>query len=217
MYLTRTPNFIQNLFPNFTWRVPTEQKVAYLTFDDGPIPEITPWVLDQLDAYQAKATFFCVGENVTKHPDIFEMVVQRGHQVGNHTYNHLSGWSTDNMDYYHNVRKCAQLVKSSLFRPPYGRLKPHQVQFLQRHYQIVMWDVLSGDFDPGTTLEQCYDNVMSKVRNGSIIVFHDSIKAEEKLKYTLPLVLEELSTRGFTFESIVAEHVEPVDTLRKIA
>ena len=217
MYLTRTPNFIQNLFPNFTWRVPTEQKVAYLTFDDGPIPEITPWVLDQLNAYQAKATFFCVGENVTKHPDIFEMVVQRGHQVGNHTYNHLSGWSTDNMDYYHNVRKCAQLVKSSLFRPPYGRLKPHQVQFLQRHYQIVMWDVLSGDFDPGTTLEQCYDNVMSKVRNGSIIVFHDSIKAEEKLKYTLPLVLEELSTRGFTFESIVAEHVEPVDTLRKIA
>ena len=217
MYLTRTPNFIQNLFPNFTWRVPTEQKVAYLTFDDGPIPEITPWVLDQLNAYQAKATFFCVGENVTKHPDIFEMVVQRGHQVGNHTYNHLSGWSTDNMDYYHNVRKCAQLVKSSLSRPPYGRLKPHQVQFLQRHYQIVMWDVLSGDFDPGTTLEQCYDNVMSKVRNGSIIVFHDSIKAEEKLKYTLPLVLEELSTRGFTFESIVAEHVEPVDTLRKIA
>ena len=217
MYLTRTPNFIQNLFPNFTWRVPTEQKVAYLTFDDGPIPEITPWVLDQLDAYQAKATFFCVGENVTKHPDIFEMVVQRGHQVGNHTYNHLSGWSTDNMDYYHNVRKCAQLVKSSLFRPPYGRLKPHQVQFLQRHYQIVMWDVLSGDFDPGTTLEQCYENVMSKVRNGSIIVFHDSIKAKEKMQYTLPLVLEELSSRGYTFESIHADLFEPADALRKIA
>ena len=217
MYLTRTPNFIQNLFPNFTWRVPTDKKVAYLTFDDGPIPEITPWVLDQLDLFDAKATFFCVGENISKHPDVFDMVLERGHQVGNHTYNHLSGWSSDNLDYYHNVRKCAQLVKSPLFRPPYGRLKPHQVQFLQRHYQIIMWDVLSGDFDPGTTLEQCYENVMSKVRNGSIIVFHDSIKAKEKMQYTLPLVLEELSSRGYTFEFIHADLFEPADALRKIA
>ena len=202
MYLTRTPNFIQNLFPNFTWRVPTEQKVAYLTFDDGPIPEITPWVLDQLNAYQAKATFFCVGENVTKHPDIFEMVVQRGHQVGNHTYNHLSGWSTDNMDYYHNVRKCAQLVKSSLFRPPYGRLKPHQVQFLQRHYQIVMWDVLSGDFDFRQTAAQCLENVCANAQAGSIIVFHDSIKTNDKLRVLLPQVLEYFARKDFRFAAL---------------
>ena len=123
MYLVKTPRFIQNLFPNYTWRVPTNEKVLYLTFDDGPIPEVTPWVLEQLKQYNAKATFFCVGDNVQKNPEVFEQVLEGGHSVGNHTFNHLNGWSSENIPYFHNVRRCARLVKSELFRPPYGKIE----------------------------------------------------------------------------------------------
>ena len=124
MYLIKTPKIIQNLFPGFIWKVPTEEKVIHLTFDDGPIPEVTPWVLNQLEKYNAKATFFCVGDNVAKHPDVYKKVLDAGHSIGNHTYNHLNGWSSDNLEYYHNVRHCAELIHSELFRPPYGKLKP---------------------------------------------------------------------------------------------
>ena len=129
MYLVKTPRFMQSLFPNYTWNVKTDEKVIYLTFDDGPIPEVTPWVLDQLAEYDAKATFFCVGENVEKHPSVLEEVLEAGHSVGNHTFNHLSGWTTDNIPFFHNIRHCARVVKSGLFRPPYGRLTPSQTQF----------------------------------------------------------------------------------------
>jgi len=217
MYLVKTPRFIQNLFPNFTWRVPTQEKVLYLTFDDGPIPEITPWVVEQLAEYQAKATFFAVGDNVQKYPEIFQQVLDAGHEVGNHTFNHLKGWSADNIPYFHNVRRCAQLVKSELFRPPYGKLKPKQAQFLQRHYTIVMWDVLSGDFDENLSKEDCYQNVIRKSKPGSIIVFHDSQKAKEKLQYTLPKVLQYFSDLGYRFEAVTKDVLEMPVQYRKSA
>lgn len=207
MYLVKTPKFIQNLFPNFTWRIPTDEKEIFLTFDDGPIPEVTPWVLDQLEQYDAKATFFCVGDNIRKHPEVFDQVVERGHAVGNHTYNHLNGWASDNLPYFHNIRHCAHMVNSVLFRPPYGQVKPRQAQFLQRHYRIVMWDVLSGDFDPNITPEQCLDNVINNAGPGSIVVFHDSLKAEEKLTYVLPRVLQHFRALGYSFGKLHEQEV----------
>jgi len=202
MYLVRTPQFIQNLFPNYTWRIPTKEKVVYFTFDDGPIPEVTPWVLEQLSAYDAKATFFCVGENIQTYPEVFQQVVNAGHAIGNHTFNHLNGWANDNIEYFHNIRHCANQMDSILFRPPYGRLKPKQARFLQRHYRIVMWDVLSGDFDPKLSPEQCLNNVINNVRPGSIVVFHDSLKAEDKLSYVLPKALEYFTNQGYRFEQL---------------
>lgn len=217
MYLVKTPQFIQNLFPNFTWRIPSTEKVLYLTFDDGPVPEVTPWVLEQLQAYNAHATFFCVGDNINKYGDIFQQVIARGHAIGNHTLNHLNGWSTDNIPYFHNVRHGANLVDTVLFRPPYGRLKPKQAQFLQRHYRIVMWDVLSGDFDAKLTPEQCLDNVVNNAAPGSIVVFHDSLKAEERLKYALPRTLEHFSRLGYRFEKLNEQELAQPGTVKKIA
>lgn len=217
MYLVKTPQFIQDLFPNFTWRIPGKDKVLYLTFDDGPIPEVTPWVLDHLAAYGAHATFFCVGENIKRHPGVFQQVREAGHAVGNHTQSHLNGWAADNLTYFHDIRHCARTVKTSLFRPPYGRMKPKQAQFLQRHYRIVMWDVLSGDFDPNLSSEQCLDNVISNAAPGSIVVFHDSLKAQEKLTYVLPKVLEHFSRLGYRFEALSTAEEKQEITLKKSA
>ncbi len=200
MYLVKTPQFISKLFPNFIWNIPRKESVIYLTFDDGPIPEVTPWVLETLEQYQAKATFFCVGDNVKKYPSLFQEVKDKGHVVGNHTFHHLNGWQTDNVTYLRNVRKGAHAVRSELFRPPYGKLKPSQAQFLNRHYRIVMWDVLSGDFDQSITQEQCLQNVIKNTQKGSIVVFHDSLKAEKNLKYVLPKVLKHFKEKGYRFE-----------------
>ena len=197
--------------------MPLKNKVLYLTFDDGPIPEVTPWVLEQLETYNAKATFFCVGENVKRHPQIFRQVVDAGHTVGNHTYNHLSGWATENVPYFHNVRHCARVVNSDLFRPPYGKLKPKQVQFLQRHYKIVMWDVLSGDFDPQVSPEKCLSNVVTNAGPGSIVVFHDSLKAEANIRYTLPRTLKFFSSQGYQFERLESETIVANKRLKRIA
>lgn len=212
MYLVKTPRLIQALMPAYTWRIPAAEKVLYLTFDDGPIPEVTPWVLDTLAAYQAKATFFCVGENVQRHPALFQRLQREGHSVGNHTYNHLNGWDTDNFEYFNNIRQCARVVPSPLFRPPYGRITPAQRQFLERHYRIVMWDVLSGDFDPNISNEQCLHNVLHNARRGSIVVLHDSLKAEHKLRYVLPRILDHFARRGYSFSAIqpsgAARHIQ---------
>ena len=211
MYLVKTPVFIQSLFPTFTWRVPSQEKVVYLTFDDGPIPEITPWVLEQLEKFNAQATFFCVGANVEKNPDIFKKVIAAGHHVGNHTFNHLNGWENDNIEYFHNIRNCARLVNSTMFRPPYGRISPKQVQFLQRHYDIVMWDILSGDFDQDLSKEQCLKNVVDYAQPGSIVVFHDSLKAQENLYYALPRTLEHFAAQGYRFRALSPQLIKEMN------
>ena len=202
MYLSFTPAFFQNMFSNFVWTLPSEESVIYLTFDDGPIPEVTPWVLDLLDEYNAKASFFCVGENIDRYPHIFLDIKSRLHTIGNHTYNHLSGWGHDNATYLRNVRKGAIASGSRLFRPPYGRIKPSQMRILKSHYKVVMWDVLSGDFDPILSQEACLENVLKNTMNGSIIVFHDSLKSQTKLRYVLPRVLDYYSRRGFRFAAL---------------
>jgi peptidoglycan/xylan/chitin deacetylase (PgdA/CDA1 family) len=207
MYLVKTPKFIQELFPNFTWRIPSQEKVLYLTFDDGPIPEVTPWVLEQLAAYNAKATFFCVGENIQQHPKVFQQVVDAGHAIGSHTFNHMNGWITDNLPYFHNVRHAANLTKTVLFRPPYGKLRRRQTQFLLRHYRIVMWDILSGDFDPSISKEQCLNNVTRHAEPGSIVVFHDSLKAKDKLQYALPRALAYFAEQGYRFEALNEQEI----------
>ncbi|MFT6000102.1 MAG: peptidoglycan/xylan/chitin deacetylase (PgdA/CDA1 family) [Neolewinella sp.] len=206
MYLIKTPRVIQKLFPSFHWRVETtENPVIYLTFDDGPIPQLTPWVLEQLAHFNAKATFFCVGNNVRRYPELLTQTLAAGHSVGNHTMHHLDGWKSENVPYFHDVRHCALQVKGSLFRPPYGRLKPAQAQFLTRHYEVVMWDVLSGDFDPELTIEDCYQNVVRNASSGSIVVFHDSLKAEDKLRNILPRILQYYADLGYRFEALTPE------------
>lgn len=202
MYLSKTPRLVQNLLTNYTWHIPTTEKVIFLTFDDGPIPEATPWVLDTLRPYGAKATFFCVGDNVRKYPAIFQQIQSEGHAVGNHTFNHLKGWRTKTSDYLQNVEQCAEMVDSPLFRPPYGSLKPSQTRQLKSRYKIVMWDVLSGDFDPKISPEECLENVLTNIQPGSIVLFHDSLKAETRMRFALPRVLEKFSQDGWRFERV---------------
>ena len=217
MYLIRTPAIVQHLFPGFLWRTETSGMELFLTFDDGPVPEVTPWVLDLLDQYHARATFFCVGENVSRYPDIYRRILDEGHSVGNHTHNHISGWSHSSKAYMANVSTCSELVKSDLFRPPYGRLGIYHARSLRdSQYRIVMWDVLSGDFDRDIDPGMCYQNVVDNARPGSIIVFHDSIKAETNLKSALPKVLEYYMAKGYAFKSIPVQALQE-ERLMKIA
>lgn len=202
MYLVRTPFFIKKLYPSLIWNFNRKEKAIYLTFDDGPVPDITPFVLKQLEKYQAKATFFCIGDNIRKHPDIYQSILKQGHAIGNHTYNHLNGWFTDSARYVENVELCQAHTKTNLFRPPYGKLRPTQIIHLKKQYKIIMWDVLSGDFDPSLNSRDCLLNVVQKTSNGSIVVFHDSIKASQKLKQVLPTALKFWKEKGFTFKKI---------------
>ncbi|RMD70059.1 MAG: polysaccharide deacetylase family protein [Bacteroidetes bacterium] len=208
MYLSKMPRFIQDMFPAFHWRVDTDEPVLYLTFDDGPVPEVTPWVLDTLAAFQARATFFCVGANVVRYPELIQRILSEGHAVGSHTFHHLSGWASENDTYFQDVRRCARLLGSDLFRPPYGRIKPAQAKFLQRHYRIVMWDVLSGDFDTTRDGNDCYRQVARHAGPGSIVVFHDSVKAEPRLREALPRVLEHFAEKGYRFEALTSQALQ---------
>ncbi|MFL5765075.1 MAG: polysaccharide deacetylase family protein [Bacteroidia bacterium] len=199
MYIVRPTYLLRQIYPGALWRMPAGEKKIYLTFDDGPVPEITPGVLDVLKAENVKATFFCVGENVEKHTEIYHRLISEGHAVGNHTYNHLNGWKTHGHQYVRNVLKCAGLVDSKLFRPPYGRAKKSQMAVLSSQYKIVMWDVLTYDYDKNTTPEQCLKNANEHVRNGSVIVFHDSLKARRNMEYALPRFISFAREKGFEF------------------
>lgn len=206
----KTPNSIKLLFPNYTWDFYTcKKKKIYLTFDDGPIPEVTDFVLDQLKLYNAKGTFFCIGENIWKNPMVFKRIISDGHSIGNHTMNHLKAGKNSLSTYIENVLKCENeilehtKIKHKLFRPPYGQLSKRKLSELRKlNYEIILWDVLSKDWDKNTSPEKCTINVVANAKKGSIVVFHDSIKAFKNLKIALPQVLKHFSEKGFIFEKI---------------
>lgn len=183
--------------------MPSDEKVLYLTFDDGPIPEVTEFVLETLEKYQAKATFFCIGDNIRKHRSIFEKVMTDGHSIGNHTYNHLNGWKTTDKEYLDNVARCDEQlpIKTDLFRPPYGRIKKSQARRLQSK-KIVMWDVLSGDFSADISCKRCLEKTVKHTNPGSILLFHDSLKAKKNMQYTLPRVLEHFGNLNYNFQKL---------------
>ena len=206
LYWVKTNKLIKTLFSKWIWDIPNTKKVVYLTFDDGPTPEVTSWVLDELNKYNFKTTFFCIGDNIRKYPVIFKKIISEGHAVGNHTFNHLNGWKTSTQNYIDNTELCQEIIDknmqynsdSKIFRPPYGKIKKAQSRaLLKMGYKIIMWDVLSADFDGKITNEECLNNVIMNLQPGSIIVFHDSIKAFEKLKYVLPATLQYLQDNNY--------------------
>jgi peptidoglycan/xylan/chitin deacetylase (PgdA/CDA1 family) len=211
-YPIKIPNLVTSLLPKRRWHFSRTEKILYLTFDDGPIPQVTPWVLDVLSQFKAQATFFVIGDNVQKHPEIARSIVQLGHTLGNHTQQHLKGTDCTLDAYLNQVGRCNSSITEALkapntrirlFRPPYGRLRQSQAKaLLEQNYRIVMWDVLSADFDPNVLPTQCLENVLNKAQSGSIVVFHDSLKAQEKLRYVLPKVLAHFSDLGYSFRCI---------------
>jgi peptidoglycan/xylan/chitin deacetylase (PgdA/CDA1 family) len=210
-YLNNISRLGRLLYPSLFWNMPRNTNTIYLSFDDGPHPAITPWVLKVLNDYQAKATFFCVGENILKFPEVFQQLISEGHSFGNHTHNHVKGWKTSTSNYLENIIKAEAVISKysentndqKLFRPPYGKITPSQVKRLQQlNYKIVMWDALSADFDASISAENCFKNVIENTKAGSIVVFHDSEKAVEKLKLVLPKVLEYYSKKGFEFKGL---------------
>jgi peptidoglycan-N-acetylglucosamine deacetylase len=201
-YLVNIPKFISWFTPNLVWHKKTNEKIVYLTFDDGPHPTITKFVLDTLQEYNAKATFFCIGNNVDKYPNTLNDILEQGHAIGNHTYNHVKGSSTSVKDYIDDIKAASKNINSNLFRPPYGSITKKQISAIKTelpHFSIVMYSVLSGDFDKKNSGENCAKNVIANAKPGSIIVFHDSEKAEQNLQYSLPKVLAYLKQKGFSF------------------
>ena len=209
-YVVKMPKLVTWFYPKRIWAFSNTSNSVYLTFDDGPIPEVTPWVLEQLKLFNAKATFFCIGNNVKTNPSVFQEITTEGHAVGNHTFDHLNGWKTNTSTYLENCSQSETLfdslkqkTKSPLFRPPFGKMTSMQAKLLQREgFQIVMWDVLSGDFDTTITEEECLQNVIQNIQPGSIVVFHDSLKAEKKLRHVLPKVLKHISDKGWKCDRI---------------
>ena len=222
-YLVKMPKLVQRMFPKLVWAFPRSTNAIYLTFDDGPIPEVTPWLLQELKKHDAKATFFCIGENIRKHPKIFKSLISEGHSIGNHTFNHLNGWKTKVSKYLENVHLSEAEAKKwlgtseiknlqspipnpqSLFRPPYGKITTKQSKILQKQgFKIIMWDVISADFITTVSEEKCLQNVLKNIVPGSIVVFHDSLKAENNLRYSLPKVLDFIHNKGWKCEGIVS-------------
>jgi peptidoglycan/xylan/chitin deacetylase (PgdA/CDA1 family) len=204
---TKTPRWVKLLFNNLVWDLPNTHQKVYLTFDDGPIPVVTEWVLDLLKSENVKATFFCIGANIQKHPEIYQRILTEGHQIGNHTFNHLNGWKTPTKEYLYNIQICENEMErmannsKKLFRPPFGKITLNQSKALQNlGYKIIMWDVVSYDYNRAVTPEECLKNVVVKSAQGSIIVFHDSLKAEKNLKYALPKAIHFLKNNGFNFD-----------------
>ena len=210
MYRYTIPRFLPWLFPQVTWHNDRQEPMVHLTFDDGPEPEVTPWVLDTLDRFKARGTFFCVGENIKNHPELFKEIIDRGHAVGNHTYNHLNGWKTSMANYVENVDLCQTLMVSNgvkwktrpFMRPPYGRIKPMQICKLLPDFKIIMWDVLTCDFLSTVQPELSLKASIEATRYGSIVIFHDSLKAKRNLTYILPRYLEYFSERDCAFSCL---------------
>src|SRR5580704_6305199 len=201
-YWVKMPFWLKMLFPKgLVWDIPdTDEPTIYITFDDGPHPTATPYALEQLERYNAKATFFCVGNNVTKYPVVYDEILKSSHTTANHTYNHMNGWKTDNNTYLQNIKKAEEHINSKLFRPPYGIIRSSQVRMLKQNdpnWKIIMWNILSGDFDREITPQQCLDNVLKYIKPGSIVLFHDSEKAWNRMSYALPKVLEHCQKQGW--------------------
>lgn len=223
MFIHKTNFLMRALYPDFIWKIPTKEKEIFLTFDDGPIPEITEFVLEELNKYQAKATFFCIGGNIEKYPSVFQNIVNQQHTIGNHTFNHLKGWDTEDDVYVDNFKKCEEIIvdRCSLFdvrdttienrqskignrkfRPPFGRIKRNQAKEILKSHEIIMWDVLTGDYDQNLSKELVLSKTLQYTIQGSIVLFHDSIKASKNMMYALPIVLEHFSEQGFSFKSM---------------
>ncbi|ASB49221.1 polysaccharide deacetylase family protein [Alkalitalea saponilacus] len=199
----RPPLLLRWMFPGTTWRIPEKEKRVYITFDDGPIPEVTPRVVEMLNKYGAKATFFCVGDNVRKHPEVYSMLINNGMATGNHTYSHLKAWQSSKSEYFSDIKKGKHYIGGNLYRPPHGQLYPWYIGFLKRNFsKVVMWDLLSQDWKNDLSADDIYKNVIRNVRSGSIIVFHDSLKAWPRLETALPLTLEFLKREGYSMEII---------------
>lgn len=208
----KTNRFVKWIFRKYIWDIKNSENKIYLTFDDGPIPEVTEWVLETLKQQEVKATFFCIGDNIKKHPAIFQKVIESGHSIGNHTFNHLKGWNSRKEEYIKNTLLCEEAInektknlnlKTKIFRPPYGKIKPSQSKILRKMgYKIIMWDVLSVDYDKEISPEQCLENIIKNTVPGSIIACHDSLKAFKNLEYALPKAIEYLKNKGFVFETI---------------
>lgn len=203
MYLVKSPRIIHKLSAQrLTWRMDKRKPELFLTFDDGPVPGLTRNILDILEEKQVPASFFCVGDNIRKYPGEFKSIINAGHTVGNHTFNHLNGWRTPNSIYLSNVRKFDQYYNSPFFRPPYGKIKPTQIRLLDQSYRIILWSILSGDFDFNTTPYKCFVNVTSFLHNGAIIVFHDNLKAKNSVLYALPRVIDYARKQGYEFRAL---------------
>lgn len=198
----KSPKIIRRLFADFLWKVKTTEKIIYLTFDDGPNSEITPWLINLLNQYNAKATFFLVGKQAKKHPELHQLYLENNHLLGNHTFRHLRGWQSRRKYYLSDISECAEVVKSNLFRPPYGQVKLNAISKIKKHYKIIMWDVLSWDFDPQTSPETCLSNVLNHANEGSIVVFHENDKSKKNIMYALPKLLEHFSNLGYQFKAI---------------
>lgn len=208
-FFVKTPGWLKRLYPACLWDMKQKDRVLYITFDDGPHPIITPFVLEQLSKYNAKATFFCIGENVCKYPAVYKKLLEDGHTVGNHTHRHINGWKTADKNYLDDIDEAAKYIQSNLFRPPYGRISRSQINGLSekklsdnRSYLVVMWNILAGDWIEELSPERCYQRISRKIADGDIIVFHDSEKAWDRISYCLPLLLEDYSKKGYRFEAI---------------
>lgn len=202
MQIAKTPKIAKKVFSRLTWSEDTDEKIIYLTFDDGPTPKITVWILKELAKYNAKATFFCLGKNVVLYPKLLDYILCEEHSVGNHTYSHVNAWKTKKEKYLNDIKSCEKVFHSKFFRPPYGKLKPGIRTKILENYKIIMWDVMSYDFDKDVSEENCYQNVIKNTKKGSIIVFHDSKKAEKNMKASLPRVLKYFSNKGYKFRGL---------------